>query len=56
MTITSKLQAVVVLENGEWYITDESQLGSTYIQVVRKRKLQKGDVIVFGNKKFRFDG
>lgn len=55
-SITSKLQAVISNINGEWYIEDKSSYQSTLIHIRGKVKLQDGDVIVFGNRKFEFKG
>jgi hypothetical protein len=55
LTITSRIQAKITFENGKWKITNVSDLKTTYIQVVKTMTLEKGDVIVFGNKHFLFD-
>lgn len=55
-SITSKLQAVISNINGEWYIEDKSPFQSTLIHVRGKAKLQDGDIIVMGNRKFEFKG
>lgn len=51
-TITSKEQALLEKENGEWFISNKSQLKTTYKKVKGKVKLQKGDVILLGNRAF----
>ena len=53
-TITSKIQAVLTLENGEWFIENKSELQTTLLRVDRKMKLEDGDVIVLGNRMFKF--
>lgn len=53
-SITSKLQAVISNINGEWYIEDKSPFQSTLIHVRGRVKLQDGDIIVMGNRKFEF--
>lgn len=55
-SITSKLQAVITNVNGQWYIEDKSAFQSTLIHVRGKVKLQDGDIIIFGNRKFEFKG
>lgn len=55
-SITSKVQAVITNVNGEWYIEDKSAFQSTLIHVRGKVKLQDGDIIVLGNRKFEFKG
>lgn len=54
-TITSQVQAELVYENGQWYITDKSAQQTTYIHVGEKTPLKKGDVILLGNRRFEFN-
>jgi hypothetical protein len=54
-TITSKIQAELIFENGKWYIQDKSALKSTYIYAGEKKELKSGDVIVMGNRSFEFN-
>lgn len=53
-TITSKIQAEISCDNGEWSIEDKSSQGTTFIQAKRKIGLEDGDVIMLGNRKFIF--
>lgn len=53
-SITSKEQAIISHENGEWYIENKSELQTTLVRVDRKFKLEDGDVIVLGNRMFEF--
>lgn len=53
-SITSREQAVITFENGEWFIENRSNLQTTLIRVDRKLKLEDGDVIVLGNRMFEF--
>ena len=53
-SITSREQAVIRHENGEWYIENRSDLQTTLVRVDRKLKLEDGDVIVLGNRMFEF--
>lgn len=53
-SITSREQAVITHENGEWYIENRSDLQTTLIRVDRKLKLEDGDVVVLGNRMFEF--
>jgi len=55
LTITSREQAVLTFEDGKWYIENRSDLQSTFIRVSRKLELQKGDVVVLGDRRFTFD-
>jgi hypothetical protein len=55
-TITSKVQAEIKLVDGQWYIENKSGLKTTFIQVLTPVKLNKGDVIIMGNKRFLFEG
>lgn len=53
-SITSREQAVLTYEGGDWYIEDKSDQNSTMIRVTRKTKLQSGDIIAMGNRLFEF--
>jgi RNA polymerase subunit RPABC4/transcription elongation factor Spt4 len=54
-TITSKEQAELICEEGKWYVLNRSELGSTYLEANRKLALEPGDVIVLGDRRFRFE-
>lgn len=54
-TITSKEQAELTFENGEWYIENKSVQPTTYVFAAHKIKLQKGDIVVMGNRMFEFN-
>jgi hypothetical protein len=54
LTITSKVQALIRWENNHWVIENQSELQTTMLQVSRPTTLQSGDIIVIGNRKFRF--
>lgn len=53
-TITSKEQAELTFEDGHWYLIDKSELHTTYIQATRKIELQPDDIIVLGDRRFKF--
>ena len=53
-SITSREQAVISHDNGEWYLENRSDLQTTLIRVDRRLKLEDGDVIVLGNRMFEF--
>jgi hypothetical protein len=55
-TITSKVQAEIEYVNGAWYLIDRSEKETTFVLAKTPVMLQKGDVILMGNRKFRFDG
>ena len=55
MSITSKEQAEVKYEDGNWYIENRSKAKSTYLIVERKVELQSGDIIILGNRRFKFE-
>jgi hypothetical protein len=55
-TITSKVQAKIFFEDGNWMLENFSEFNTTYLQVIRPATLQKGDVIIFGDKRFLFEG
>ncbi len=56
-TITSKEQAVITCEDGQWYIENHSEQKTTYIRVVNgKTPIKEGDIIILGNREFEFKG
>jgi hypothetical protein len=52
MTITGKVQAEIELKNGKCFITNKSEMKTTFIQVNEQIELKKGDVILMGDRKF----
>lgn len=54
-TITSKVQAILNFEDGNWYIKDESVLKTTYIYCADSIDLKDGDMILMGNRTFIFN-
>ena len=54
-TITSKEQAELICEDGKWYVLNHSELGSTYIEANRKMAIEPGDIIVLGDRRFKFE-
>lgn len=54
-TITSKEQAVVFCEQGRWYIENRSEYDSTMILANRKMEIQDGDIIMLGDRRFKFE-
>lgn len=54
-TITSKLQASLTFENGQWFLQDLSTQHTTFIQVKAKTQLHSGDIILMGNRQFIFE-
>ena len=54
-TITSKEQAELICEDGKWYVLNHSELGSTYLEANRKMAIEPGDIIVLGDRRFRFE-
>lgn len=54
-SITSKEQAELTFEDGYWYLIDKSELQTTYIQATRKIELQAEDIIVLGDRRFKFN-
>ena len=53
-TITSQVQAMLHYKEGRWELENGSRYKTTYIQVIKPATIQKGDIIVFGNKRFLF--
>jgi uncharacterized Zn finger protein (UPF0148 family) len=54
-TITSKEQAVIILEDSKWYIQNRSEYDSTMIIANRKMEIQSGDIIMLGDRRFKFE-
>ncbi|MCZ2101652.1 MAG: FHA domain-containing protein [Chitinophagales bacterium] len=54
VAITSSSQAVISYKEGKWYIKDTSSLKTTFIKVHEEQELQDGDIILMGNKLFKF--
>lgn len=54
-TITSKEQAALIFEEGKWYLENRSELGSTYLEANRKLEILPGDVVVLGDRRFKFE-
>lgn len=54
-TITSKEQAEIVFEDGHWYLLDRSELRTTFIQANRKIEIIADDIIVLGDRRFKFE-
>lgn len=52
MTITGKVQAEIELKNGKCFISNKSEMKTTFIQVNEQVELKKGDVILMGDRKF----
>ena len=55
-SISSKAQAQLTNDGKDWYIENKSEQETTFIKVSRKTKLQRGDIIVLGNRLFEFQG
>ncbi|MBO4996267.1 MAG: zinc ribbon domain-containing protein [Muribaculaceae bacterium] len=55
MTITSREQALISRNGDKWFIDNRSDLGTTYIQVNSPIELHDGDVIVLGDRRFKFN-
>jgi len=53
-TITSKQQAELIYENGNWFIENRSEYGTTFIAVNRRIQIKTGDVIMLGDRRFIF--
>lgn len=54
LTITGGSQAVITNQGGSWFIEDLSPRKTTFIHVNGSVKLQTGDVILLGNRRFIF--
>jgi|GEM_PF-2148021 len=54
MTITSSSQAVMRNAGGKWSIEDKSNMQTTFVKVTGSHELNDGDIILMGNKMFKF--
>ena len=54
-TITSKEQAELLFEEDKWFLINRSELGSTYLEANRKLELQEGDIVLLGDRRFKFE-
>lgn len=54
-TITTQKQAELKYEDGEWYLLNLSEHQTTYLELNRKIQLEEGDVVVLGNRRFKFE-
>ena len=54
-TITTQQQAELKYEDGEWFLQNLSAQQTTYLILNRKVKLEEGDIIVMGNRRFKFE-
>jgi hypothetical protein len=54
-TITGKLQAIVEFKDGKWFLTDKSRLNTTFIHPSVPTELKPGDIILFGDRQFKFE-
>ena len=54
-TITSKEQAKLYFDKGKWFIENFSQYNSTMLIAGRKMELQPGDIVILGDRKFKFE-
>lgn len=53
-TIDPAAQAIIVNEDGRWYIENLSPAATTFVKVTRRMELEEGDIIVMGNRSFTF--
>lgn len=54
-TITSHAQASIHFADGQWTITDESNMQTTFVQAQKGIVLESGTLILLGNQLYRFD-
>lgn len=54
-TLTSRVQASFYFKDGSWFLENQSQYKTTLIQVTRPLEIQKGDIVILGNRRFIFD-
>lgn len=54
-SITSKVQAKLFLNEGQWYIKDKSSQQTTFITPLYRTEIKDGDILLFGDRKFIFE-
>ena len=54
LSITSRTQAIISQKDGKWYIEDKSDQKTTFVQVSTPHELHDGDIILLGNRLFKF--
>lgn len=54
-TITSHEQALLTCEDGEWGISDKSEMKTTFVQADDRITLRDGSIILIGNQLYRFE-
>jgi hypothetical protein len=54
-SISRNGHARLTLVNGEWWLENQSPARTTYVQVGDRVRLKKGDVILLGDRLFRFE-
>lgn len=53
-SITSREQALIQRIDGHWFIEDKSDQKTTFVQAGQKIELHEGDLILLGNRLFKF--
>ncbi|MGK7397172.1 MAG: FHA domain-containing protein, partial [Candidatus Cyclobacteriaceae bacterium M3_2C_046] len=54
-SISSRQHALFEFEGGNWFLTDQSSNGATFVQVMRDTPLQNRQKMLLGNRIFRFE-
>ena len=54
MTLSGGEHAALAFKDGKWTIEDKSSNGATFVQANRPIELADGDMIILGQKIFRF--
>lgn len=52
LSISEGEQAKITCEDGAWYIQDLSEMKNTYIRTDRKIRIEKGDMVIIGNRRY----
>lgn len=53
-TITSQTQAVITCEDGKYFIIDQSDFKTTFVQAKDKIEIKDGDIVLMGSRMFEF--
>ena len=45
----------LISEDGKWYLVNHSELCTTSVEANRKIEIQSGDIIILGDRRFKFE-
>lgn len=54
-SVAEDVQAAFEFENGQWSVSDRSGKNTTFVCASHRIALEKGDIIVIGNRRYIFE-